>query len=146
MMNNFYGDLAFGEEMQRRFAKTLINKGFVVEYMAEGNFPDYDIKLTNGKTFEIKADRKTKETGNIFIETRYKDEHSGLASTKADYFVVIVENFALVAKTLDVMRFLLASPTKCRPVYGAGDDGNAVGFLVKESDYKPKNMQTFELI
>lgn len=146
MTNSFQNDLSFGEDEQRKFAKLLISKGFVVEYMAEGKFPDYDIKLTNGKTFEIKSDRKSKDTGNLFIETSYRGEPSGLAYTKADFFVIISGNFALIAKTVDVMRFILSKPSLCRPVYGSGDDGNSVGFLVKEDQYKPKNLQSFEFV
>lgn len=146
MSNNFESDKDFGEEAQKRFVKTLISKGFIVDFMAEGDFPDYDIKLTNGKTYEIKADRKAEETGNIFLETSYRGEASGLAYTKADFFVVISENFALIAKTMDVLRFVVSKPMLCRAIYGAGDDGNSVGFLVKEDLYKPKNLQVFELV
>ena len=146
MMNNFEEDKNFGEEAQRRFAKTLVSKGFIIDFMAEGDFPDWDIKLTNGKTFEIKTDRRALDTGNLFIETSYKGEYSGLAKTKADYFVIIVGNFALVAKTEDVMRFLLSHPLISKPIYGVGDDGNSTGFLIKEFFFKPKNLQTFELV
>ena len=146
MMNNFEDDKSFGEEVQRRFAKTLVNKGFIIDFMAEGDFPDWDIKLTNGKTYEIKADRKAQETGNLFIETSFKGDCSGLTGTRADYFVIIVNDFALIARTEDVMRFILSHPYTCRAVYGSGDDGNSVGFLVKETFYKPKNLQVFELV
>lgn len=145
MMNNFSSDLEYGVQMERKFAKLLTEKGFTIEHMSEGCFPDWDIMVQGGRTYEIKADRKFLETGNVFIETKYKGSPSGLSATKADYFVVIMDNFSHTAKTDEVMRFILSNPQLCRPVYGAGDDGNAVGFLIKGDSYKPKNMQVFEL-
>lgn len=144
-MNNFGGDLEYGVKMERRFAKLLVEKGYVIEHMSEGCFPGWDIMVQGGKTFEIKADRKFLETGNIFIESKYKGELSGLTGTEATYFTVVMGNFAHTAKTIDVMRFVLSNPHICKPVYGAGDDGNSVGFLIKGDNYKPKNMQVFEL-
>lgn len=145
MTNNFSSDLEYGVQMERRFAKLLIEKGYAIEHMSEGCFPDWDIMVQGGKTFEIKSDRKFLETGNVFIETKYKGNQSGLSATKATYFVVVMDNFAHTAKTDDVMRFILSNPQLCRPAYGAGDDGNSVGFIVNGDSYKPKNMQVFEL-
>jgi len=144
-MNSFADDLDYGVRNERRFAKLLVEKGYVIEHMAEGCFPDWDIMVQGGKTFEVKSDRKFLETGNIFIETKYKGYPSGLAETKATYFTVVMGNFAHTAKTDDVMRFVLSNPSICRATYGAGDEGNSVGFVIKGDSYKPKNMQVFEL-
>lgn len=145
MVNNFGGDLSYGQEAERRFAKLLTSKGYVIEHIADGVFPDWDIMVQGGKTFEVKADRKSEETGNFFIETTYRGNPSGLAATKAYYFTIISRGFSHTAKTEDVIRFLLSNPAKWKFIYGSGDDGNSVGILIKESLYKPKNMQVFEL-
>lgn len=140
----FNEDKDFGEEMQKEFCKILTREGYEVSHVAVDQFPDWDIQITSGKTFEIKADKKTDETGNIFIETGYRGSPSGLAATKADYFVVIARNFAHVATSEDVRRFVLFYPGKTF-VRACGDNGQSSGYLIKEEYYKPKNMRLYEI-
>lgn len=140
----FEDDKNFGEEMQKEFCKILIRRGYEIAHVAEGNFPDWDIQITSGKTFEVKADKKTGETGNIFIETRYRGEPSGICATKADYFVVIASNFAHIALSEDVRRFLLFSEDKAY-IRKAGDNGMSSGYIIKSELYKPKNMRLYEI-
>lgn len=61
--------------------------------------------LTQGKTVEVKRDRKWWSTGNIYIETEcwYNTseswEASGLAVTKADYWAFVLESGVIFVPT-----------------------------------------------
>ena len=61
--------------------------------------------LTQGKTVEVKRDRKWWSTGNIYIETEcwYNTsdswEESGLSVTKADYWAFVLESGVIFVPT-----------------------------------------------
>jgi hypothetical protein len=61
--------------------------------------------LTQGKTVEVKRDRKWWSTGNIYIETGcwYNSscswEESGLSVTKADYWAFVLESGVIFVPT-----------------------------------------------
>lgn len=86
----FRSDLALGEEYQRRFL-------YLIEYdeceMAKGKFKEWDIRIKhNGEDiyFEVKCDRKTRQTGNLAIEFECNGVPSGVSTTTADYWVHFV--------------------------------------------------------
>lgn len=126
----FSDDKVYGEEMQKAFCKLLIREGYEIAHVAEDNFPDWDIQTTTGKTYEVKADRKTGDTGNIFIETKYKGHPSGLCATNADYFVVITRGWAHISSTKEALRFVLGHENKYF-IKNAGDDKQSQGYLIK---------------
>ncbi len=51
----------------------------------------YDIKTNNGK-YEIKTDSNYKKYNSIFAEFMSNNKSSGIAKTKADYFVFVGPN------------------------------------------------------
>jgi hypothetical protein len=70
----------------------------ILEYdeyeMAKGNFKPYDIKIKNKSdtyTIEVKADRKTKTTGNVVIEFECNKKPSGITTTEADYWAYFID-------------------------------------------------------
>lgn len=144
-MPSFRKDLAFGEEAQKRFCDFLVRKGLSIDKVANGYFKEWDIKLENGVTFEIKADKASESTGNFFFEFSYKEKLSGFLGTSADYFVVISKNFAWIAKKIDVVTFFFTHPCKSRVIKRAGDNGNTRGVVIKVEDYKPNNLKVEEL-
>jgi hypothetical protein len=100
MLTQETGEIRFIAELQRRGYKNIER--------SEGYFPDWDIKTERG-TFEIKEDALAPKTGRIFIEYLYKGNPSGLAYTKADYFVVIVSDLAHIAPSRNWKEFLRES-------------------------------------
>ena len=61
--------------------------------------------LTNGKTVEVKRDRKWHQTGNVYIEIEcwyLKSESwepSGLSVTQADYWAFVLEDMVIMLPT-----------------------------------------------
>jgi hypothetical protein len=68
--NSFYYDLNFGEQAED-WVKSL---------------------FTGGLKVEIKSDRRSSETGNIFIEVYSRDKKSGISTTNADYWIYRVDD------------------------------------------------------
>ena len=66
--------------------------------------------LTNGKTVEVKRDRRWHETGNLYIEVEcyYKSteswQASGIAVTEADYWAFVLEESVLMIPTINVIQ------------------------------------------
>jgi hypothetical protein len=66
--------------------------------------------LTNGKTVEVKRDRRWHETGNLYIEVEcwYNStqswQASGIAVTEADYWAFVLEESVLMIPTLNVIQ------------------------------------------
>lgn len=110
--NTFEKDLSFGVEAETYFAK-----------------------LVADKSIEVKRDRLTAKTGNIYIEYEYKGRPSGLATTHADYYLFSFINLAphFLVKTDWLKKTLkkLISEGKAKAGVSGGDYNNSKGILVK---------------
>jgi len=66
--------------------------------------------LTNGKTVEVKRDRRWHETGNLYIEfdcwynSTQSWQASGIAVTEADYWAFVLEESVLMIPTINVIQ------------------------------------------
>lgn len=66
--------------------------------------------LTNGKTVEVKRDRRWHETGNLYIEVEcwYNRteswQASGIAVTEADYWAFVLQESVLMIPTINVIQ------------------------------------------
>lgn len=86
-------DLNFGEKMEMQYLSHTNHKSYK---KIKGNFKDYDLEITDNNdkihTIEIKADRQTRNTGNIFIEFECNGKPSGITTSKADLWAYF-ENY-----------------------------------------------------
>lgn len=57
---------------------------------------------------EVKNDRKAMSSGNVAVETHYRDKVSGIYATEAAYWVFVVGETAYIVK-VDELRKLVAS-------------------------------------
>lgn len=77
--------------MEREFAKRLIDLWAVsIEFAPNEQFKDWDIKAklkSWEKTFEVKRDFKSQDTGNIVLEIRCNNQPSGIFASKSDYII-----------------------------------------------------------
>jgi hypothetical protein len=66
--------------------------------------------MTNGRTVEVKRDRKWHQTGNVYIEVEcwylksQSWEPSGLSVTQADYWAFVLEDMVIMLPT-DSLRY-----------------------------------------
>jgi len=113
------------KKIKEYFLKTL---RFSSIDIMEGNFPDYDLrcfKERNGDveitTFEVKQDFKGDHTNNLAFEFECKGKPSGLAVTKADYWIHCRRDTVYIFCTSVLKEYLKANWKYFRVVYG-GDD------------------------
>jgi hypothetical protein len=90
---SFIADLEFGRYFEKECLSCLLPYD-KVDFAPDTRFCDWDIKVrhTNGQTltYEVKADRMVRKTGNFFIEIKSKNgKPSGLLTSKADMYLLI---------------------------------------------------------
>lgn len=91
-MSKFQGCLKFGIKYQ---VETLKYLNFVQHNFSAGREKTWDICIKENKDdkfedlifYEVKAETTASKTGNICIEYEYNNELSGIACTKAQYWV-----------------------------------------------------------
>ena len=136
----FISDLVLGQFYEEEYIK---HRAFNnIHHPKDKCFKDYDFKnLDTEKSYEVKADRRAKNTGNLFIEFEFKGEHSGINATKADYWIHYITETENVKQS---KRFLKIKTEKLRKmlldnyfeVRKGGDNYQALGFLVPISFIK----------
>lgn len=139
---NFLNCLVQGAVGEDLTIAILEKAGFaIVEKHCKGS--DYDMKALDPQgrefTLEVKYDIKSEQTGNIAIEffNSKKNKNSGVAVTKADFWVFVFPSGEVwIALTSNLISFLHEiSPD--RILYGAGD-GNAGLMLYKKDIILPQ--------
>ncbi len=102
---------------------------------------DFDLLLQC--EVEVKNNPKALETGNVAIETAHRGNPSGIMTSQATWWVIVVGQEATIVKTEDLQRFVLTG--KFREV-GAGDERASIVRLVPvERLQKLKGSHTIEL-
>ena len=88
---DFQKSLKIGQIYETKAQKQLIiyykNK-YNIAHTCDNN--KYDFKMSNNKTYEVKADLTAHKTGFIFIEDTAFNKQSGITITKADYYIIII--------------------------------------------------------
>lgn len=138
---NFKQDLKLGNDGETTVRIFLESQG--AKFIDSNNDNKYDLKMmVKGleKTYEIKTDVKVAplfDTGNIFIEYESRNKPSGIATSKADWFVTyfLFLNELWFIKTESLRKLILENEY---PIFkDAGDLGSAThGYLLKRKDVK----------
>ncbi len=139
----FEDDLLFGEEAEdyvcRMLCETLWPESKRNDSEDYNVLKAYDI-INDKFTVEVKYDRRAAETGNIFLETRCNDIASGLAGTKADYWVHVLEEGAWGAR-VDRLRELVDRDLAIHgSIKGMAGDGLRAEGVVFPKDWMIHNM------
>ncbi|MDP2654912.1 MAG: hypothetical protein Q8Q08_12900 [Candidatus Omnitrophota bacterium] len=132
-MADFADTLKSGQVAEDRVCAVLPTYGFMNPRKVGGYFLDWDIETDGGTTFEVKRDYKSLDTGNFFFEFEYEGRPSGIARTRADYFVLVVPRMAYVIRTEELRVTLREWCVRgwARIVGRAGNRGASRGVLLK---------------
>jgi hypothetical protein len=93
--------------------------------------------IVSNSKFEVKSDRLSEKTGNVYIEYESRGKASGIRTTQADYWVYKVsEKQAIVIQTDELKRKIavLVNDGKARTGVKGGDNNTSLGFLIKIKD------------
>ncbi len=81
---------------------------------------DFDLLLQC--SVEVKNDRTAAKTGNIAVETSYRGQPSGIVTSPAQFWAIVVGDQALIVKTVRLRDFVLSGAFR---EVAAGDGLNA---------------------
>lgn len=125
---NFEKDVKKGESAESLLLNTL-KKRYPKAYKVQGYFKDFDINIPElSLTLEVKRDFLASKTGNYFIETESGGVSSGIATSKADKWVLI-DDTRIVLIPIDWLRTLIMDIPEI--TYGPkGSDKSRTGKLL----------------
>lgn len=136
----FWNDLAFGKKYED-IAITML-QGEALQERPEGLFKEYDFK-TEKHMYEVKSDRLSYKTGNLFIEYECSGKPSGIMVTKADYWFYFVTMPVSIANYPDNYRaykipvpFLWKLIEEKPRTVSAGENYKNKGYVIPESRFK----------
>ena len=129
--SDFNTDLEFSKRAEK-YTEIELQKKYPKTKRITGYHKEYDIIVPEvDKTIEVKSDRRTKETGNLFIECESRGKPSGISTTKADVWLYYIEpkdfKQVKIVRT-DVLKKLIKD-NKFRKVKG-GDNNTSWGYLI----------------
>lgn len=102
----------------------------------EGFNKDYDLFDDEGNTWEVKSDIGSKVTENIAIEYQYKGEKSGIARTKAKYWIHIFKRkgkWVYVICEVEILKKFLIELAGIESITNGGKFRRATGGDNKDS-------------
>jgi len=129
MYKQFRIDLALGLKFeslaQKQIMEHLENKYKVIN--TYDTF-EYDFQLSNGLFYEVKYERMSLKTNNVFIEFESFNKSSGINKTLADFYIIIlpidddINNFLLIdvdmiQKLIEEKRYLKIFNSKDKSGY-----------------------------
>ena len=137
----FQKDLQENKRFETDFVSSIMYDGFLFQPAALTTTNDdarFDVKvqwnIDEFTYFEVKNDKLAHKTGNIAVEFESWGKYSGIATTKANYWVQKVEGYFLVFEVKKLQEFIKA--TNPRRVWG-GDSNKSKMFLLKVRDIVP---------
>lgn len=108
MSNYFYSDLKKGHTGEHLVNYLMLSYNYLTDYNTSSTLYElkqYDISYTATTTpqktgkIEVKTDFKFKNTGNIIIEFKYKNQPSGIATTRSNYYYIITHHQIIIIPT-----------------------------------------------
>jgi hypothetical protein len=94
-------------------------------------------EIVSNKKVEVKSDRRTAETGNVYIEYWSRGKPSGISKSLADFYVYKVgEDKAILISTAELKKKIkqLVEDGKARMNVKGGDNNTSLGILCKLND------------
>ena len=135
-MQTFKEDLAYGKEVEKTVL-SMIQKKYPLAFMIEGKFSPYDIFIPEISTsVEVKADQKSKFTGNLVIEVAMYGKPSALMTTLADYWVIYTGNEYIWIKPINLKKMIILEALNQRTFVGKGDTEPKRAYLPKIEQVK----------
>ena len=133
--NNFDNDIIKGEEIEYRLLSYL-KKKYPKSYKMEGKFKDFDIEVPEKEIkIEVKRDIGSQKTDNFFIEYECNYNPSGIASSRANYWVIYDECRYIWIKisVLKTLAFMYGEKWEGTPV---GGTTNVKAYLIPKKIIK----------
>ena len=89
--------------------------------------------ILENKRIEVKSDLKAHQTGNIFIEYESRGKKSGISTSQAEYYAIIIQNTIILKTTQELKAIARKYIGTKRDVVG-GDSNTSKGILLPIKD------------
>ncbi|CAB5223323.1 hypothetical protein UFOVP384_30 [uncultured Caudovirales phage] len=94
-------------------------------------------EIMTNKTIEVKSDRITAKTGNVYIEYESRGKASGIATSQADYWVYKFDDESAIIFKTDALKSKLKKLVAlgiAKAEIKGGDDKTSLGILLSLKD------------
>ena len=127
--SNFKNDLEFGQKAENHTVNILRQK-YPKATLKKGYHKEYDIEIPElNQTAEVKYDKQTEYTGNLYIECESRGKESGIKTTKANWLFYWWDNLdkKVIIEYSDLRKII--QENNFRKVAG-GDSNTSMGYLI----------------
>lgn len=129
-------NLAEGEATEEIIMAEMRNQG-LSPIKIPGKFSDFDIFVPETqKTYEIKRDWKSQETGNVVIETWMYGKPSGLMATKADQWIIDIRTEWIHITPEAIKDCIIQTGQTLQTFIGQGDRKAKQAYLIPSQQLK----------
>jgi len=129
-IGNFKKDLELGQEIEKIAQEKLINHlNNNITIINTNNDFKYDFKLSNNLKYEVKYDRMSIITGNIFIEFYCRGKLSGISTSESDFYIIAYTDKDLYLIETETLKKLINNKEYMRPY----EDAIKSGYLFKKN-------------
>ena len=90
-------------------------------------------EILHHKRIEVKTDLLTQKTGNVFIEYSSRNKPSGIATTHAEYYAIVIGETIILKTTTELKSIARKYLNTKRDVLG-GDNNTSKGILLPITD------------
>lgn len=132
----FYSDLSIAKKTELEVAELLKVKFGLSEIKMNNDYKYDFVGLQKGKefSFEVKEDFTCAQTGNIGIEYSCRGRDSGIARSKADFYVIkahLKSGFEIILIPSKTLKELISNNKFFRTVQGGSRESKSFNYLFK---------------
>ena len=139
---DFKSDLQVAEQTEQQIADFLYEYGW--QTVERNNDYRYDLLAVNEEgveaTFEIKEDFTCRKTGNVGLEFECRGKPSGIATSKADYYIYKLHEpdgrLSLYINSTDEVKKMVKNKRYFKIVCGGDPGSNSMNYLFKLNTFK----------
>lgn len=129
-MADFDSSLVSGKIYERMVLSKIQTK-YPNAHIVEGNFKDYDIFVPEiDLSIEVKADFKSRYTGNFVVEVEFNNRLSALSTTKANVWCFLNHDFIYWIYPIQIYRCIEQNQSKRVSFVGEGDTVSKKAYLI----------------
>ncbi|MAK37896.1 MAG: hypothetical protein CMC15_17185 [Flavobacteriaceae bacterium] len=131
----FETDLEYGKEAEELILAK-VRKKYPKSFMIEGEHKAYDIFVPEKSMgIEIKSDRQSDQTGNIFIEVECNNKKSGILATTAEWYVYKTCTRIFWCRVEDIRNFIVVNAPELKSFNNTprGETSAVRGYLLPVS-------------
>ena len=99
-----------------------------------GKVAEQELSFMLGSKIEVKRDLQAHKTGNVFIEYESRGKKSGISTTQADYYCIVVNDTSYILINTDKLKAMCREYLNTGRDIKGGDSNTSKGILLPLTD------------